>query len=55
MRQKIKEIQFDDGVYELPSSMKVQCNVTGRQIHYYTPNLLRIIKKSYKNNYKYFL
>ena len=55
MRQKFKSIQFADGVYELPSSMKVTCNVTGRQIHYYVPNLLKIIKNSYKNNYKYFL
>jgi len=35
--------------------MKVKCNVTGRLIHYYVPNLLRIIKNKYKNNYKYFL
>ena len=55
MRQKFKSIKFSDGVYELPSSMKVKCNVTGRLIHYYVPNLLRIIKNKYKNNYKYFL
>ena len=55
MRQKFKSIKFSDGVYELPSSMKVKCNVTGRLIHYYTPNLLRIIKNKYKNDYKYFL
>ena len=55
MRQKFKIIQFADGEYELPSSMKVECNVTGRKIHYYTPNLLKIIKNSYKKNYKYFL
>ena len=55
MRQKFKLIEFADGVHELPSSMKVKCNVTGRLIHYYTPNLLRIIKNKYNNNYKYFL
>jgi hypothetical protein len=55
MRQKFKSIKFSDGVYELPSSMKVKCNVTGRLIHYYVPNLLRIIKNKYQNNYKYFL
>ena len=55
MKQKILAIEFADGVQELPSSMKVQCNITGKSIHYYTPNLLRIIKNKYKNNYKYFL
>lgn len=55
MKRKTMSVEFDDGVYDLPSSMKAKCTVTGREIHYYTPNLLRIIRNKYKNNYSYFL
>ena len=55
MRQKFKSIKFPPPPPPPPPPPKEKYNVTGRLIHYYVPNLLRIIKNKYQNNYKYFL
>lgn len=48
-------VTFDDGVKELPSTLKVTCNVTGDVKSFYTPYLIKLIKRKYNNNYQYFI
>ena len=54
-KQKIIYVEFDDGVKELPSSMKVKCNVTGELVHFYVPNMAKVIRKKYNNNFQHFI
>jgi|SaaInlStandDraft_2_1057019.scaffolds.fasta_scaffold113205_2 hypothetical protein len=54
-KKKIITVTFKDGVQRLPSSVKVKCNITGNEKGFYTPYLVELIKRKYKNNYKYFI
>tara|TARA_R110000851_G_scaffold95358_2_gene207180 strand:+ start:80 stop:466 length:387 start_codon:yes stop_codon:yes gene_type:complete len=54
-KQKIITVAFKDGEQQLPSSVKVKCNVTGTEKGFYTPYLIKLIKRKYENNYKYFI
>jgi len=53
--KKIITVTFNDGVQQLPSSIKIKCNVTGQAKGFYTPYLVRLIKRKYDNNYQYFI
>ena len=54
-KKKIITVTFKDGIQHLPSSVKVKCNITGNEKGFYTPYLVELIKRKYKNNYKYFI
>lgn len=48
-------VTFDDGVRELPSTLKIKCNATGAIKSFYTPYLVKLIKRKYNNSYQYFI
>ena len=54
-KSKLITVKFDDGEQILPSSLKVKCNATGTSKGFYTPYLIKLIKKKYNNDYGYFL
>lgn len=54
-QKKIFNYEFADGWQEIPSSYKAKCNVTGELVPIYHKALETLIKKSYKNNFAYFL
>jgi len=53
--KKILKVTFADGPRELPSSVTVKCNSTGKVRKFYTPKLVPLINKKYKGSYTYFL
>lgn len=53
-KTKTLNIEFADGTQNLPSSIKVKCNVTGNTKSFHTPYLIRLIKRKYQNNWKLF-
>jgi len=53
-KTKTLTVEFDDGTQELPSSIKVKCNVTGNIKSFHTPYLVRLIKRKYENNWNLF-
>ena len=54
-KQKILNVEFADGDQQLPSSVKVKCTVTGNQKSFYTPYLVKLIKRKYNNCYQKFI
>ena len=54
-KKKIITAEFSDGTRELPSSIKIKCNATGQLKGFYTPYLIRLIKRKYDNNYQHFI
>ena len=54
-KQKIITVQFADGEQQLPSSIKITCTVTDNKKSFYTPYLVKLIKRKYDNNYNQFI
>ena len=54
-KTKLITVQFDDGEQTLPSSIKIKCTVTGKLKGFYTPYLIKLIKRKYNNNYNEFI
>ena len=54
-KSKLITVQFDDGEQTLTSSVKIKCNATGQVKGFYTPYLVKLIKRKYNNNYKEFI
>lgn len=54
-KTKLLTVQFTDGEQSLPSSLKVECTVTGHSKSFHTPYLVRLIKRKYNNNWHKFI
>lgn len=53
--KKIITHVFADGRQDLPSTIKVKCNVTGEEKFFYTPLLIKTIANKYENSYSNFV
>lgn len=54
-KKKFFNYEFADGFHEIPSSYKAKCTLTGEIIPIYHKFLVKLVEKSYKNNFSLFV